>query len=66
MISSTEKLDKLVDDFAEIVNDMKNKLKSGEFDSKDIDSFCDKLQPRVEAIKKAYYGELTVDYFKQN
>lgn len=64
MINSTEKLDKLVDDFTEIVNDMKNKLKSGEFDSKDVDSFCNGLQPHVDNIKRVYYDELTVDYFK--
>ena len=64
MIYYTKDLDKLINTFAEVADDMKNKLHSGEFSEEEVNSFCASLQPLVDNIKKVYYDELTVDYFK--
>lgn len=56
MNKSTQKLDNLVDNFNEVVNDMKNKLHTGEFNSADVDYYCDSTESLINDFKYVYYN----------
>ena len=58
MTNSNIKLDILIGDFMDIINDMQNKLKTGEYTSEDVDALCNMLQPQVDKIQNIYYSTL--------